>query len=250
MACGGCSAIALDQYRRALDERSVLDFSDVLQKAVELLRKMDEFSQSRFRLESRYHHVLVDEFQDTSRAQWELVSLLVQAWGEGLGVATSPSIFIVGDRKQSIYRFRDAEVGVLEQAAGFIDGLRPGGRARRSIARSFRAVPELLHFVNDLFAEMSQPAGAAGEFTYEERDRFPVDRVARRRTACTSRFWALPSLRRPRTVRAAVADEVETILRSGTVRDKTTGTARRAREPATSASCSGRAPAIESSSTS
>ena len=68
---------------------------------------------------------------------------------------------MVGDRKQSIYRFRDAEVGVLEQAAQFIDGIRPDRRSRRSIARSFRAVPDLLHFVNDLFTEMSQPVGAA-----------------------------------------------------------------------------------------
>jgi ATP-dependent helicase/nuclease subunit A len=220
--------IALEQYRRALGERAVLDFSDVLQKAVELLRKMDEFSQSRFRLESRYHHVLVDEFQDTSRAQWELVSLLVQAWGEGLGVATSPSIFIVGDRKQSIYRFRDAEVGVLEQAAGFIDGLRPGGRARRSIARSFRAVPELLHFVNDLFGEMSEPAGTPGEFTYDDRDRFPVIEPL----ADGASHEPVLGLGVAETVEecaAAVAAEVETILRSGTVRDKTTGTARRAR---------------------
>ena len=220
--------IALDQYRRALDERSVLDFSDVLQKAVELLRKMDEFSQSRFRLESRHHHVLVDEFQDTSRAQWELVSLLVRAWGEGLGVATSPSIFIVGDRKQSIYRFRDAEVGVLEQAAGFIDGLRPGGRARRSIARSFRAVPGLLHFVNDLFAEMSQPAGAAGEFTYEERDRFPVTDPPPDGHAHEP-VLGLAVAETPEECAAVVADEVQTILQSGTVRDKTTGAARRAR---------------------
>ena len=112
-------AISLEQYRHALEERSVLDFSDVLEKALALLRQMDEFAQSRFRLESRYHHVLVDEFQDTSRAQWELVSLLIQSWGEGAGLATRPSIFIVGDRKQSIYRFRDAEVTVLHQA---IDG--------------------------------------------------------------------------------------------------------------------------------
>ena len=220
-------AVALDQYRRALDERSVLDFSDVLQKAVELLRKMDEFSQSRFRLESRYHHVLVDEFQDTSRAQWELVSLLVQAWGEGLGVAASPSIFVVGDRKQSIYRFRDAEVGVLEHAAGFIDGLRPGGRARRSIARSFRAVPDLLHFVNDLFAEMSQATGAPGEFTYDERDRFPVT-DAPAEGGMQSPVLGLAVAETPEECAAAVADEIETILRSGTVRDKATGTARRA----------------------
>jgi ATP-dependent helicase/nuclease subunit A len=149
-------SIALDQYRNALDERSVLDFSDVLERAVDLLKRMDEFSQSRFRLEGRYHHVLVDEFQDTSRKQWELVSLLVQSWGEGLGVAGTPSIFVVGDRKQSIYRFRDADVSVLEEAGLFIEGLRPGQTARRSIARSFRAVPELLSFVNEVFSEIGR----------------------------------------------------------------------------------------------
>ena len=83
-------AIALAQYKKALNDRSLLDFSDVLQRAVDLLGRMDEFSQSRYRLEGRYHHVLVDEFQDTSRKQWELISLLVKAWGEGAG-ARRPS---------------------------------------------------------------------------------------------------------------------------------------------------------------
>ena len=53
--------------------------------------------------------MLVDEFQDTSRVQWELISLLVQSWGEGSGLVHEsplpPTIFVVGDRKQSIYRF-------------------------------------------------------------------------------------------------------------------------------------------------
>ena len=168
-------AIALAQYRKALNDRSLLDFSDVLQRAVDLLGRMDEFSQSRYRLEGRYHHVLVDEFQDTSRKQWELVSLLVKSWGEGMGLATQPSIFIVGDRKQSIYRFRDADVAVLQEAGAFIDALRPGSTARRSIARSFRAVPELLAFVNDLFAEMGQNARRPDDFKYDADDRFPID---------------------------------------------------------------------------
>ena len=74
--------------------------------------------------------MLVDELQDTSRPQWRLVELLVQAWGEGAGVAhegpVAPSIFVVGDRKQSIYGFRDADVGVLDEAARLIGRLRPG----------------------------------------------------------------------------------------------------------------------------
>src|SRR5207244_3994064 len=124
-------AVTVAQYQRTLDAHARLDFSGVLERAVDLLKEMDEFARSRYRLESRYHHVLVDEFQDTSRAQWELVSLLIQSWGEGLGLATQPSIFIVGDRKQSIYRFRDAEVAVLQQAGRYIEGLRLAGDPRR-----------------------------------------------------------------------------------------------------------------------
>jgi len=171
--------IAEAEYRRTLDARALLDFPDVLLKTIELLRQMEEFAQSRFRLESRYHHVLVDEFQDTSRAQWDLVSLLVQAWGEGTGLAHSgalpPSIFIVGDRKQSIYGFRDADVSLFREASEHMERLRPGGDVRRAISRSFRSVPPLLSFVNDLCDAVAKLPDRRDAFVYEEQDRFPVD---------------------------------------------------------------------------
>ena len=221
-------SIALAQYQTALNERSLLDFSDVLQRAVDLLGRMDEFSQSRYRLEGRYHHVLVDEFQDTSRKQWELVSLLVKSWGEGLGLADHPSIFIVGDRKQSIYRFRDADVSVLHEAGGFIDALRPGSSARRSIARSFRAVPELLAFVNDLFSEIGQHARRIDDFKYDQDDRFPLSTEP---SASPPKPGALGLIVGPdaETCAASVAGEIARILRDETVRDRETGVRRAAR---------------------
>ena len=173
-------AVALQQYQRTLESRALLDFSGVLERAVSLLKDMDEFSQSRFRLEARYRHVLVDEFQDTSRAQWALVSHLVRSWSEGLGAAADglpPSIFIVGDRKQSIYGFRDADVTVLDEAAAFIEGLRADPDPRRAISVSFRAVPALLAFVNDLFGAIEKAPDRSDAFRYEGSDRFPVGAV-------------------------------------------------------------------------
>jgi ATP-dependent helicase/nuclease subunit A len=223
--------IALAQYKKTLNDRSLLDFSDVLQHAVDLLGRMDEFSQSRYRLEGRYHHVLVDEFQDTSRKQWELVSLLVKAWGEGLGLATQPSIFIVGDRKQSIYRFRDAEVAVLKEAGGFIDALRPGSSARRTISRSFRAVPELLAFVNDLFSEVGQNARRPDDFKYDQDDRFPVDSAVTSPKPRSGEGGPVSALgvvtgADSEECAGAVAAEIARILRDETIRDKQTGLAR------------------------
>ena len=171
--------IAEAEYQRTLDSHAVIDFPDVLRKAIELLRQMEEFAQSRYRLESRYHHVLVDEFQDTSRAQWELVSLLVQAWGSGIGAAYEgplpPSIFIVGDRKQSIYGFRDADVSLLQEASRHLEALRPAGDVRRSISRSFRSVPALLSFVNSVCNDVEKAPSRRDAFAYDEQDRFPVD---------------------------------------------------------------------------
>lgn len=169
--------VTIAQYERTLESRALLDFSGVLERAVKLLKDMDEFAQSRFRLESRFRHVLVDEFQDTSRAQWELVAQLVRNWGEGLGAsadALPASIFVVGDRKQSIYGFRDAEVALLDQAALFIGGLRPEGDIRRAISVSFRAVPEILAFVNDVFELVEKAPDRPDAFRYAHSDRFPV----------------------------------------------------------------------------
>jgi ATP-dependent helicase/nuclease subunit A len=214
--------IALSQYRQTLDARALLDFSGVLERAVGLLKEMDEFAQSRYKLEARYRHVLVDEFQDTSRAQWDLVAHLVRSWGEGFGAAADalpPSIFIVGDRKQSIYGFRDADVAVLDEAAGFVGALRPEGDARRAISVSFRAVPELLAFVNDVFAAIDKAPERNDAFRYGEADRFPVASVDDEARAPLGLLVA-------DSIGAAadrVAGEVVALLGGTLVRDRATG---------------------------
>ena len=212
--------VAVSEYQRELESRAILDFSDVLQRAIELLRQMDEFARSRYRLEARYQHVLVDEFQDTSRAQWELISLLVKAWGEGSGLgddaAVPPTIFIVGDRKQSIYRFRDADVSILRSAASEIGRLRSNGSVRRSIAHSFRAVPGLLRFINDLFAAIGASPRQPDGFAYEPHDRFPVETS----TGDTGDRQPLGLIvtKDLDACAATVAAEVELLLRAGRVR--------------------------------
>ncbi|MGE0123641.1 MAG: UvrD-helicase domain-containing protein [Vicinamibacterales bacterium] len=220
------TARALEQYTRTLDEHAVVDFTEALVKALALLARMEEFSQSRYRLESRYQHVLVDELQDTSRAQWALVELLVRAWGEGLGVAhegpAPPSIFVVGDRKQSIYGFRDAEVGVLDAAARLIGRLRPGREPRRAIVRSFRAVPALQQFVNDVCEEIDKTPARSDAFRYGDLDRFPVAGLDGRQ-----RPVGLVAAADTAGCARAVAAEVARLLAAGdTVRDRQTGIAR------------------------
>jgi ATP-dependent exoDNAse (exonuclease V) beta subunit len=214
--------IALAEYRRTLAAHAAVDFPDALWRTLDLLASMDEFAQSRYLLQARYHHLLVDEFQDTSQAQWELVWRLVQAWGEGIGMeqdaSLPPSIFIVGDRKQSIYAFRDADVGVLGRAAASIAALRPDGNVRRAIRKSFRAVPGLLAFVNDLF-DAVQKEGGADAFVYGDSDRFPIE------PAVPSGTPVLGLVTGPTA--AACADRVGTaisaLLASGQVRDKQSG---------------------------
>jgi ATP-dependent helicase/nuclease subunit A len=226
--------LSLAQYQKTLESHAVLDFAGVLEHAVDLLKQMEEFSQSRYKLEARYQHVLVDEFQDTNRAQWELVSLLVRSWGEGFGAsdgALAPSIFVVGDRKQSIYGFRDAEVAMLDDAAGFVVALRPDGQPRRAISTSFRAVPELLAFVNELFAEIARTTDAQRRdaFRYDERDRFPLMEESRLKADTTDAvtFFGAPTLEDAAT---RVADEIASLLSSGAViRDPKTGVARTVR---------------------
>ena len=225
-------AVAETEYRRTLDAHAVLDFSDVLLHALALLRQMEEFSRSRYRLESRYHHVLVDEFQDTSRAQWELISLLVQAWGEGAGLTASgpltPSIFIVGDRKQSIYGFRDADGSLLSEASRYLEMLRPDKDVRRSISRSFRSVPALLTFVNDVCHDIDKAPGRRDGFRYTEEDRFPIAELSTpSATTPNDPALGLVMAETPEECAEIAGDEIARLVAAGApIRDRDTGVRR------------------------
>jgi ATP-dependent helicase/nuclease subunit A len=217
--------LTVDVYERLLAEHALLDFAGMLDRAVSLLARQEEFARSRLKLQSRYHHLLVDEFQDTSRQQWRLVELLVNAWAEGEGVADTPtSIFVVGDRKQSIYRFRHAEVTLLDAAARRIGMLRPDREVRQAISTSFRSVPELLAFVNALSASMAGDEAIEDRWQYRDADRFPTPAVvdgALREGQPVLGLVAEPSVE---ASAAAVADEIVRLLATSTVRDRETGT--------------------------
>ncbi len=93
-------------------------------------------------------HILVDEFQDTSIAQFELLATLVQGWTEGDG----RTLFVVGDPMQSIYQFREAEVGLFLRARA--TGIGPVRFEALRLTRNFRSRPELVDFGNVLFARV------------------------------------------------------------------------------------------------
>jgi DNA helicase-2/ATP-dependent DNA helicase PcrA len=86
-----------ERYQALLTENGALDFDDLLMKAVQLFR---QDAQVRARYQSRYPFILVDEWQDTNMAQYELVKLLA---------GSRANLFVVGDEDQSIYRFRGAD---------------------------------------------------------------------------------------------------------------------------------------------
>ncbi len=222
-------AIGVKEYQRELEHRALLDFDDLLNRAILLLRQMDEFSQSRYRLESRYHHVLVDEFQDTSRAQWELVSLLVRSWGEGSGLVHEaplpPSVFVVGDRKQSIYRFRGADVAVMNDATAAIEQLRDRDgpvpwAARQSISNSFRAVPGLLRFINDLFTSVEKNSTRQDAFRFDQQDQFPVGDL---KDQPDRPLLGLSLSGNIADCSESIAKEVSGLLEAGEVRDQYSG---------------------------
>jgi ATP-dependent exoDNAse (exonuclease V) beta subunit len=139
-------------------------------------------------------------------------------------------VFIVGDRKQSIYRFRDAEVAILDEASTHIAALRPGARPRRAITTSFRSPATLLAFVNDLFDAVEKAPQRSDAFRYDQRDRFPVLDEPWAAPLDGHRPLGLAVGPTPAETAARVADEIVRLVSAGAqVRDRDSGVPRAVR---------------------
>jgi ATP-dependent helicase/nuclease subunit A len=141
---------ALTRYERLKRRGGALDFLDLLLKARDLMSGSTELRRS---FQERFTHVFVDEFQDTDPLQAEILLLLTASdpactdWRRA--VPAPGRLFIVGDPKQSIYRFRRADVGVYRDVC---DRLAAAGARAIRLTSSFRGVPEIQACVNAAFA--------------------------------------------------------------------------------------------------
>ena len=142
----------IDRYDRLKIEAGRLDFVDLLLKARDLIRDHDDVRRDAQR---RYARIFVDEFQDTDPLQAEILLLLAsgdpherdwRAVTPGVG-----KLFLVGDPKQSIYRFRRADVGVYRRVT---KQLVRRGVASVALSTSFRSVPAIQRLVNRAFAPL------------------------------------------------------------------------------------------------
>ncbi|HET7324632.1 MAG TPA: UvrD-helicase domain-containing protein, partial [Halococcus sp.] len=158
----------LQTYEDLKSERTAFDFDDLLTKAHTLIKSDSEILET---LQERFDHIMVDEFQDTDPRQWQLVSLLSGIADSDCEVGEEATVFVVGDKKQSIYRFRGADVATFSDARAALvtaNTTRDGITAingdtepptELELTGSFRTLTEPIETLNPLFEHVFQPAG-------------------------------------------------------------------------------------------
>ena len=148
------------ELRVLFAERNTADFIELALAAHRALGSAARPSELLLALDRRIQHILVDEFQDTSRSQTRLLELLTSGWEPGDG----RSLFLVGDPMQSIYRFRNADMSLFLRAKH--EGIGDIRCETLDLSRNFRSAPAVIDWVNDTFtrifpAEDDLRAGAA-----------------------------------------------------------------------------------------
>ena len=147
---------AVAWLRLVFQEHGEVDFAEVALRAIQALGQEDAPTDLALRLDCQIRHLLVDEFQDTSINQYELLRHLIAGWEEGDG----RSLFLVGDPMQSIYRFREAEVGLFLETCE--RGLGPRRLEFLQLQVNFRSRRRIIDWANDafprIFPERDDPA--------------------------------------------------------------------------------------------
>ena len=165
-------------YKR---QAALLDFDDLLYHARDLLAGNEHVRQA---LAQRYPRILVDEFQDTDPLQAEILWHLCGEGDQGAPwierKLRAGSLFVVGDPKQAIYRFRGADVDTYLEAKRAILAQDPN--AVLEIVANFRSLKEIIDFANDQFRGLFSPENGQPGFTALQSTRLPQDE--RRAVAC------------------------------------------------------------------
>ncbi len=157
--------LAAANLRVVFQSRGQVDFSEITLAALSALGPVEQPTDLALSLGHRIRHLLVDEFQDTSNSQRELLLKLTAGWDDGDG----RTLFLVGDPMQSIYRFREAEVGVFLETRkrGLGVNLRP---EPLTIHVNFRSSPEIVNWANACFKQAFPTVEdvAMGAVSFEE----------------------------------------------------------------------------------
>ena len=154
------------RYRAEKDRRGLLDYDDLIEKALALLGKV-EAAWVHYKLDSGIDHVLIDEAQDTSPRQWQIIRALTAEFFAGAGARTARrTIFAVGDEKQSIFSFQGAAPREFDaMCRGFAALCRAIGQELRYVPlrHSFRSGPNVLGAVDEVFARPQALRGLSAD---------------------------------------------------------------------------------------
>ena len=140
----------LDHFQKIKKEQRSLDFNDLEWQTYLLLNKSNNALWVQYKLDQRIEHLLVDEFQDTNPTQWRLLLPLLEEMAASED-ERQRSVFIVGDEKQSIYRFRRAEPRLFIAAEKWLKNNL--GATTCPLTHSWRSSPAIINFINKIFRQ-------------------------------------------------------------------------------------------------
>ena len=143
--------LAVAELQLVFRERGRVDFAELSIRASDALGQVDQPEDLALALGASIRHFLVDEFQDTSYTQFELIKKLTNGWDPGDG----RTLFLVGDPMQSIYRFRQADVSLFLKARR--EGIGAIQFEPLTLSVNFRSLPGIVEWVNRTF-ELILPA--------------------------------------------------------------------------------------------